>query len=98
MRVHGDGTRAVTVTTADRRAIRESSLYRDLELDHRDAMVRAATFIARHGGPPVPGDTMDALRAHREPAKAWLLAQEGPGPLLADYDRFLEHWSPVFLR
>lgn len=76
--------------------IRESRLYRDLHLDHRDAMYRAMTFIARHGGPPVPGDEKETLAAYREQARDWLLAQEDPGNLLAAYERFVQTWSPVF--
>lgn len=76
--------------------IRESRLYRDLHLDHRDAMYRAMTFIARNGGPPVPGDAKEALAAHRERARDWLLAREAPGDLLADYESFVQTWSPVF--
>lgn len=77
-------------------AIPESRLYQDLDLDHHDAMYRAMTFIARRGGPRPPGDTREALAAHRALARDWLLAQEEPGDLLADYDRFVQLWSPVF--
>jgi hypothetical protein len=59
-------------------------------------MYRAMTFIARQGGPDVPGDTQEVLAAHRLQALAWLLAQGEPGDLLAAYDRFLQQWSPVF--
>jgi hypothetical protein len=76
--------------------IRESWLYRDLHLDHRDAMYRATTFIARQGGPPVPGDAKETLAAHRKQARDWLLAQEDPGDLLVAYERFVQSWSPVF--
>lgn len=76
--------------------IRESWLYRDLHLDHRDAMYRAMTFIARQGGPLVPGDAKETLAAHREQARDWLLAQEDPGDLLVAYERFVQSWSPVF--
>lgn len=84
-----NGTRSGT-------AIRESRLYRDLHLDHRDAMYRATTFIARQGGPPVPGDTKETLAAHREQFRDWLLTYEGPGDLVAAYERFVQSWSPVF--
>lgn len=78
-------------------SIRESRLYQDVHLDHRDAMYRAMTFIARQGGPPLPGDTKEVLAAHREHARDWLLAQEDPGDLLSSYERFVQIWSPVFL-
>jgi hypothetical protein len=77
-------------------SISESRLYQDLYLDHHDAMYRAMTFIAHHGGPGPPGNTRDVLATHREVARDWLLAQEDPGKLLAAYERFLQHWSPVF--
>ncbi|MCI0535976.1 MAG: hypothetical protein L0Z50_12190 [Verrucomicrobiales bacterium] len=77
--------------------VRESRLYQDLDLDHRDAMYRAMTFVARHGGPPLPGDTKELLQAHRDEAKNWLLAQERVGVLLAAYEHFVQHWDPVFL-
>lgn len=74
----------------------ESRLYQDVYLDHRDAMYRATTFIARQGGPSLPGDAMEVLIAHRERARDWLLAQEEPKDLLASYESFLKTWSPVF--
>ena len=77
-------------------ALRQSRLYQDVHLDHRDAMYRAMTFIARRGGPHPPGDSKAALIRHRAPAMDWLLAQGEPGDLLAAYERFLERWSPVF--
>jgi hypothetical protein len=77
--------------------IRDSRLYQDLDLNHRDSMYRAMTFIAQQGGPPPPGDRKDDLTAHRERARDWLLAQEEPGDLLATYERFRRAWSPVFL-
>ena len=77
-------------------AVRESRLYRDVHLDHRDAMYRAMTFIARRGGPSLPGDSKQALIAHRERARDWLLAEEEPSDLVAGYEHFLERWSPVF--
>ena len=77
--------------------IRESWLYQDLDLDHRDSMYRAMTFIAQRGGPPPAGNTKEALIAHREQARDWLLAQKEPGDLLAAYERFRRVWSPVFL-
>lgn len=77
--------------------IRESRLYQDLSLNHRDAMYRAMTFIARRGGPSLPGDAKDVLTAHRERARDWLLAQEEPNDLFAAYERFLQSWNPVFL-
>ena len=76
--------------------VRESRLYQDIYLDHRDAMYRAMTFIARRGGPRLPGDAKKVLFAHRERARDWLLAQEEPGDLLTAYERFLERWGPVF--
>ena len=82
--------------TSSDSALRESRLYQDLHLDHRDAMYRAMTFIARRGGPCPPGDSKEALIGHRGPARDWLLAQEEPSDLLAAYERLLERWSPVF--
>ncbi len=78
-------------------SIRESRLYKDLYLDHRDGMYRAMTFIAREGGPPLPGDAKEVLIAHRDRACDWLLAHGGGGDLLAAYERFLQHWNPVFV-
>ena len=78
-------------------SIRESRLYQDVHLDHRDAMYRAMTFIARQSGPPLPGDAKEVLAAHREQARNWLLAHEDPGDLLSSYERFVQIWSPVFL-
>jgi hypothetical protein len=77
--------------------VRESRLYQDLYLNHRDAMYRAMTFIARRGGPPLPGDAKEVLTAHRERARDWLLAQEELTYFLAAYERFLQSWNPVFL-
>lgn len=84
-------------TTPSDMLIRGSRLYQDLSLDHHDALYRAMTFIARRGGPTLPGDTMAVLTAHREPAQAWLLAQKEPGEILLAYERFLQRWSPVFV-
>jgi hypothetical protein len=83
--------------TRSDKLVRESQLYQDLDLNHRDAMYRAMTFIARRGGPPPPGDKKDVLTAHRARARAWLLAQEEPGDLLAIYESFRRSWNPVFL-
>ena len=77
--------------------VRESRLYQDVYLDHRDAMFRATTFIARQGGPRLSGDAKEILIAQRERARDWLLAQEEPDDLLAAYECFLERWNPVFL-
>lgn len=76
--------------------IRESLLYQDLHRDHRDAMYRAMTFAARRGGPPLPGDTREALTAHRQRAQTWLLTREDPEDLLLAYERFVLTWSPIF--
>ena len=83
--------------TRSDKLVRESRLYQDVNIDHRDAMYRAMTFIARRGGPLLPGDAKEVLIAHRERARNWLLAQEEPGDLLTAYECFLERWSPVFL-
>lgn len=76
--------------------LRDSRLRRDLYLDHRDAMYRAMTFIARRGGPHLPGQTKEDLVTHRQEACDWLLAQEDPGELLDEYDHFWQSWSPIF--
>jgi hypothetical protein len=76
--------------------VKGSRLYQDLYLDHRDAMYRAMVFIAKQGGPALPGDAKEVLIAHRETARDWLLAQREQGDLLAAYARFLRLWSPVF--
>jgi hypothetical protein len=77
--------------------IRDSRLYQDLDLNHRDSMYRAMSFIAQQGGPRPPGNQKEALIGHRERARDWLLAQKEPGDLLAAYERFRRTWSPVFL-
>lgn len=46
--------------------VRECRLYQDVYLDHRDAMYRAMTFIARRGGSRLPGDAKEVLIAHRD--------------------------------
>jgi hypothetical protein len=76
--------------------IRESRLYQDLYLNHRDAMYRAITFIANNGGPGYSGDTKAELIAHRDQAHAWLIAQENLDELFAAYASFVARWSPVF--
>jgi hypothetical protein len=76
--------------------VRQSRLYQDVNLDHRDAMYRAMTFIERRGGPKLPDHTKEDLIAHREQARDWLLGQLQPGDLLTAYDLFVERWSPVF--
>ena len=77
-------------------SIEESRLFQDLYLDHRDAMYRAMSFIERHGGPAVTGDTKEILVAHRGRARDWLCAHTDTGNLSKAYERFLENWSPVF--
>lgn len=77
-------------------SIEGSRLYKDLHLDHRDAMYRAMVFIARQGGPPLSGDAREALVAHRGRARDWLSAQGNHRDLFADYERFLQAWNPIF--
>jgi hypothetical protein len=74
----------------------QSRLYKDLYLDHRDAMYRALTFIERQGGPAVSGDTKEALMSQRDLARDWLFAQTAPQRLLREYEQFAKNWSPVF--
>lgn len=70
--------------------VRECRLYQDVYLDHRDAMYRAMTFIARRGGPRLPGDAKEVLIADRDRAPDWMLAQEEPGDLFTAYKCFWE--------
>lgn len=79
------------------RLILKSKLYKDLYLNHRDTMYRAMTFIAQNGGPPPSANIEEALVAHRESARDWLLVQKAPSDLLVAYKHFLQSWSPVFL-
>lgn len=74
-----------------------SRLARDLHLDHRDALYRALTFLARHGGPPVAGDTLAELAAQRQKALDWLNGRDDGASLVAAYEAFTRNWSPVFL-
>ncbi len=77
--------------------IRNSRLYQDLWLDHRDAMYRAMTFIAQRGGPATEDNTKQSLIMHRSKALNWLLAQKDLDCLLAAYEDYLRLWSPVFI-
>jgi hypothetical protein len=77
-------------------SIAESRLNTDIHSDHRDAMYRAFSFIERHGGPSLPGDTSESLMAHRKAAVDWLFAQKKVRDLVRSYDVFVENWGPVF--
>lgn len=75
-----------------------AALREDLAHGSRDARYRAASFVARQGGPGLPQAAADAaaLDAARPTLLAWLDAQPDPQALAQAYVQFVEHWSPVF--
>jgi hypothetical protein len=74
-----------------------SPIHRDVLGDHRDSLVRVALFLARHGAPPMPGDSLPELRAHRPALLAWLARCDDLAELAAAYEEHVRTWSPIYL-
>jgi hypothetical protein len=77
-------------------SLQGSRLAHDLHLNHRDSLYRALTFLARHGGLPVAGDTLEELAAQRQGALDWLDRRNDVASLVTAYEAFTRNWSPVF--
>lgn len=82
--------------STDDKMIKKTRLYQDMYQGSRDAIYRAASFIAKEGGPPPDETTQKALAAHRTRAAKWLKSQSDIEALDMRYIEFTERWSPVF--